>query len=260
MANVKISKELREFLDNEAVQKLINKNKWEEVYNQWRFYTVFYPANELTQILFSIGIDPLNYMHSIPGKYLSNTNITEFNIPKHITSIGNYAFGDCTSLKSIDIPNSITNIGTRAFMYCTSLKTITIPNSVTSIGDDTFESCSTLTNIILSNKITGIGRETFSRCYSLTNIVIPDEVTYIGGWAFLKCNSLTSLTIGKNVGLIGGNVIKDTKIEHINYNNTMSNWKKIDISNMNHHLFSCIINCIDGSLNYNGKIEEWVEV
>ena len=32
-----------------------------------------------------------------------------------VTSIGDWAFGDCTSLTSVTIPNSVTSIGTDAF-------------------------------------------------------------------------------------------------------------------------------------------------
>ncbi len=68
-------------------------------------------------------------------------------IPNSVTSIGDGAFQDCSSLTSITIPNSVTSIGNSAFRYCSSLTSITIPNSVTSIGDEAFEYCSSLTSI-----------------------------------------------------------------------------------------------------------------
>ena len=51
-----------------------------------------------------------------------------------VTSIGGYAFYNCTSLTSVTIPDSVTSIGEFAFWECTSLASITIPDSVTSIG------------------------------------------------------------------------------------------------------------------------------
>ena len=52
---------------------------------------------------------------------------------KSVTSIGSYAFSECTSLTSVTIPDSVTSIGTWAFSDCTSLTSVTIPDSVTSM-------------------------------------------------------------------------------------------------------------------------------
>ncbi len=64
-----------------------------------------------------------------------------------MTTLGNGAFGYCTSLTSIEIPNSVTTIGDAAFYGCTSLTSIEIPNSVTTIGGLAFERCVSLKNM-----------------------------------------------------------------------------------------------------------------
>lgn len=64
------------------------------------------------------------------------------------TSIGDYAFYQCSSLTSIEIPSSVTTIGISAFQDCTSLTSCTIGNSVTSIGKYTFYRCTSLTSIV----------------------------------------------------------------------------------------------------------------
>ena len=51
-----------------------------------------------------------------------------------VTSIGDYAFQNCSGLTNITIPDSVTSIGNNAFYYCSGLTSVTIPNSVTSIG------------------------------------------------------------------------------------------------------------------------------
>ncbi len=108
----------------------------------------------------------------------------EITIPNSVTTIGNYAFEDCSSLTSVTIPNSVTSIGKRAFRDCSSLTSVTIPNSVTSIGNYAFSSCSKLTSITIPNSVTSIGYEAFYDCTNLTSITIPNSVTSIGNYAF----------------------------------------------------------------------------
>ena len=71
----------------------------------------------------------------------------EYNIPSSVTSIGDYAFDNCTSLTRIEIPSSVTSIGREAFEKCERLTSIEIPSSVTSIGWNAFAYCTSLTDI-----------------------------------------------------------------------------------------------------------------
>ncbi len=112
-----------------------------------------------------------------------------------ITSIRDYAFNICYSLKSVVIPNSITSIRNYAFNICYSLKSVVIPNSVTSIGDYVFMSCYTLESVVISNSVTRIGDSSFYYCYSLESVVIPNSVTSIGSEVFNSCYSLISIVI-----------------------------------------------------------------
>ena len=155
-----------------------------------------------------------------------------------VTSIGDSAFYDCTSLTSVTIPDSVTSIGDGAFSYCESLTSVTIPDSVTSIGWHAFDGCTSLTGIwvaegnshyasdasgvlfnkdkttlvqcpgafaayTIPNSVTSIGADAFSYCRSLTSVTIPDSVTSIGDDAFSNCKSLTSVTIPDSVTSIG---------------------------------------------------------
>lgn len=45
-------------------------------------------------------------------------NIKRIIIDDSVTTIGNYAFSDCSSLTSVTIPNSVTTIGYHAFSGC----------------------------------------------------------------------------------------------------------------------------------------------
>ena len=171
--------------------------------------------------------------------YDSRSRVKSAVIAEGVTSIGDSAFCNCTSLTSVTIPNSVTSIGEFAFRGCSSLTSVTIPNSVTSIGDGAFASCTSLTGIrvtegnshyssdasgVLFNKdkttlvqcpgafaaytipdsVTSIGGSAFRGCSSLTSVTIPDSVTSIGSDAFQGCTSLTSVTIPDSVTSIGG--------------------------------------------------------
>lgn len=95
------------------------------------------------------------------------------------------------------IPYGITTIGDSAFYNCSSLKSVTIPDTVTSIGNDTFYCCSSLTSIAIPNSVTFIGDDAFLWCDSLRSAVISDSVTFIGNHAFFMCIYLT-LTVPRN--------------------------------------------------------------
>ncbi len=153
----------------------------------------------------------------IPSKYKG--------IP--VTSIGEYAFYDWSSLTSITIPGGVTSIGDHAFHNCRSLTSIEIPSSVTSIGKSAFESCNKLqyneydNACYLGNKVIQyvvlvkvknrdinqctinencriIGEYSFYNCDSLTSIEIPSSVTSIGESAFYDCDSLASIAVTEN--------------------------------------------------------------
>ena len=119
--------------------------------------------------------------------------ITVDNVVHNVTSIGDYAFEECSSLTSITIPNSVTSIGEEAFRECSGLTSFTIPNSVTSIGEAAFYRCTSLTSITIPNSVTSIGEWAFSGCGGLTSITIPNSVTSIRSGAFSRCNEIENV-------------------------------------------------------------------
>ncbi len=164
------------------------------------------------------------------NKYVGNIiipeSITYSGTTYSVTSIGEYAFENCSELTSVTIPNSITSIGYGAFSRCSGLtsvtvdknngtydsrnncnaiietstnnlivgcKNTTIPNSVTSIGGGAFRGCSELTSVTIPNSVTFIGNIAFYGCSGLTSVTIPNSVTFIGKYAFYNCSGLTKM-------------------------------------------------------------------
>ncbi len=167
--------------------------------------------------------------------------ITEFNIPEGVKSIGEYAFTGCSCLTSVTIPSNVKSIGEYAFANCSGLTSVTISEGVKSIGSGAFSTCYNLTNVTIPSSVSSIGEDAFYGCsrlakvivpdiaawcgisfgdsnanplyfvkhiYSdenteITDLVIPSGVASIGDYAFCNCSGLTSVTIPSSVKSIG---------------------------------------------------------
>ena len=73
-----------------------------------------------------------------------------------VTSIGDYAFEECSDLTKVTIPDSVTSIGSNAFYRCTSLWSVNIPASVMNIGDSAFYWCESLQSVAIPNSVKNI--------------------------------------------------------------------------------------------------------
>ena len=185
---------------------LVSKAKQAEVTktpNFWKEYSgsITIPA--------TVNYEGVDYsVTSIGEKAFYNcTSLTNISIPESVTSIGKNAFANCSSLTSISIPDSsqLTSVGSLAFYGCSLLTSIIIPEGVTSIGNYTFSTCDRLKSIIIPEGVTSIGTEAFYKCRKLTSITFSDnsQLTNIGDKAFYSCTSLTNISIPESVTSIG---------------------------------------------------------
>ena len=168
-----------------------------------------------------------------------NQEIESYIIPDSVTSIGDGAFGCCSSLSSLVIPDSVVNIKGNPFYFwkgkleCLSAsfiyednvlfnmdksklisyrnqeaKSFIIPNGVISIEKYAFSDCSSLISISVPKSVTSIGDGAFDGCSSLSSIAISDSVTSISAWTFDGCKSLRSLVIPDSVASIGNEAFR----------------------------------------------------
>ena len=93
-----------------------------------------------------------------------STLIKRVRIEEGVTSIGDYAFKNCSKLSSVELPESLTDIGSCAFRLCAALTEFTIPDSVTSIGDYAFCACKSLSSVTIPDSVTSIGDRAFAGC------------------------------------------------------------------------------------------------
>lgn len=105
-----------------------------------------------------------------------------------ITTIGSYAFADCSKLINISFPQC-TTIGSYAFMACHSLTIASFP-ACTTIGSSAFLGCNNLITASFPS-CTFINSHAFIGCYSLNNIFFP-QCSAIYGNAFYSCENLTT--------------------------------------------------------------------
>lgn len=187
-----------EYLDTRDVPIPVGGNRKYVDIPEWMVNEYFDDVRAETSTLKTIS--KLQQENEVLRNALSQST---FFIPEGTTTITESIITDRTKCFYY-IPNSVTSIGEYAFWECTSLTSITIPNGVTSIGKYAFLGCTNLTSITISDSVTGIGEYAFKDCTSLTSIIIPNSVTSIGEWAFDECTSLTDITVNKPQGSISG--------------------------------------------------------
>ena len=142
------------------------------------YYNYFNNGTEL-EVTFR-GSNSSDYSNEYQGNVVIPEEVTYMNRTRKVTSIGNYAFYDCSGLTSVTIPNSVTSIGNYAFRGCSGLTSVTIPNSVTSIGDYAFRECSRLTSVTIPNSVTSIGNYAFRGCSGLKKVIVKDIAAWCG--------------------------------------------------------------------------------
>lgn len=127
-------KQALDYLNYCMEKDYIDRNDFEKVYGDLQYrseymikykvnvFSIPYLTSTVTSLLLEAGINPLNYLKSIPRYYLcNNTEITTFTVPKNIHYISDYAFSGCGNLKSIVLPKDIVDIGINSFKYCPRL-------------------------------------------------------------------------------------------------------------------------------------------
>ncbi len=102
--------------------------------------------------------------------------------------IGDYAFYDCTHLKSIILPEGLASIGYAAFYDCINLAAIDLPSTCTEIGELAFRWCWRLKEISFPEGMTVLRVNTLSGCSGLRIITLPESLITIEDYAMSDCN------------------------------------------------------------------------
>ncbi len=143
----------------------------------------------------------------IDANAFAGTSIVCVNINGNVTSVGNYAFANCSSLKTVNITAPLVHIGTGAFKGCSSLEAIVLPSGITYVSDETFYGCTSLNSVQFSPNITKIGERSFYMCKALDTIELPNALKTVGVMAFAQCTSLKFIYFPKKVTEIGASAL-----------------------------------------------------
>lgn len=115
---------LKDFLFLPDIKKLLEEYNFTVLYRAAYNYLDITKIYKVTELLDTLGIDPLIYLDYIPRYFLAYSKIKSVNIPKHIKEISGSAFYNCRSLTSVTIPDSVRNINNYAFFNCINLNNI----------------------------------------------------------------------------------------------------------------------------------------
>ena len=135
------------------------------------------------------------------------SSIELWGIDCDVVGITDYAFYNCTNLKSITLPESIVSIGEYAFQK-SGLTEVVIPDNVKSIGASAFTECSGLVSVSLPRNLSLIRMNTFWNCTGLQSVTFPEDLETIGTFAFAKCTSLKKVDLPATLTILESGAFK----------------------------------------------------
>jgi len=165
---------------------------------------------------------------SVNNDKITNIISLDFEDGSLCTSIGEYAFYYCKTLKSVKYPNSLTEIASNAFSNCTGIEeylaedggeyvsidgnlysadkktlikygaakadeSFTVPDFVEIIGDGAFRYAANLKSVSFGAGVHTIGASAFASCTSLEKINLGKNIISLGNSAFAGCTAVTEI-------------------------------------------------------------------
>lgn len=135
-------------------------------------------------------------------KYIETVN---FAANSKLTELGDYAFKDCTALKTIVLPEGVTTLGNRAFGNCTSLTEFKIPSTVTS-GSEIFGTKNSVTKVVFAKGMVTVPQQILKYAYSVQSVELPEGIKTLSYQAFYHCTGLKSIALPSTVTTINKSV------------------------------------------------------
>ncbi len=122
-------------------------------------------------------------------------------LPTTVTKFDSYVFCDDTSIERIVAPG-VTTIGERAFQNCTSLTDVVLPALQQFSSTYTFNGCPLLQRVELPN-CTKLGQATFQGCTALEEVLVSPSLHTLGNDCFRGDTSFKTLYTNEATKVVG---------------------------------------------------------
>lgn len=113
-----------------------------------------------------------------PEGFSGKTSLVSVKLPK-VRAVLHNSFWGCTNLQTVVFPSTVTTIGDGAFRNCSSLVNMEIPPFIKSLERYVFQGCTSLTSVTLPSTLISIKDNVFTDCTSLISVRIisltPDD-------------------------------------------------------------------------------------
>lgn len=100
------------------------------------------------------------------GAFVNSTTLSDLDFASSIRDlwIGDFAFGESSSMKHIALSEGIVSVGASAFKNSQHLESIRLPQTLINIGNNAFDNCLALNSITIPENVEKIGKQAFNLC------------------------------------------------------------------------------------------------
>ena len=123
---------------------------------------------------------------------MSSEDVKEIVLPNTVMSVGNYSFYECRGIK-IRVQGALTSIGEFAFGNCDNLSSVTFGDGLTEISFGAFSGCTALSDIRLPASLLTVCENAFEECASLSTVMMYASTESIEDCAFRFCDNLAAV-------------------------------------------------------------------
>ena len=124
---------------------------------------------------------------------------------KGVTKIGDFAFANCTNLKSIVIPDTVTDIGAGGIANCSALKKLVIPSTLNSISDNVFYGSNSIEEINIKDGSGFVYENGMLINKNRTNIYYLSE----------SAVNIETFIVPQGITTLGANLLRNNKIKKV---------------------------------------------